>query len=90
LLTVQISDLVPCPASGQTQAAQCQHRIGLALSKAFVEDRTTYRKTGDFFDILCKQLSDVYGTTMSGCWQALRLQPGLAALLSWRMTMNHW
>ena len=25
---------------------------------------TTYRKTGDFFDILCKQLSDVYGTTM--------------------------
>jgi len=54
---VQISDLVPCPASGQTQAAQCQHRIGLALSKAFVEDRTTYRKTGDFFDILCKQQS---------------------------------
>jgi hypothetical protein len=27
---------------------------------------------------------------MSGCWQALLLQPGLAALLSWRMTMNHW
>jgi len=51
---------------------------------------TTYTKPGDFFDILCKQLSDVYGTTMSGCWQALLLQPGLAALLSWRMTMNHW
>jgi len=55
-----------------------------------VEDRDDIYKTGDFFDILCKQLSDVYGTTMSGCWQALLLQPGLAALLSWRMTMNHW
>jgi hypothetical protein len=51
---------------------------------------TTYRKMGHFFDIVCKQLSDIYGTTMTGCWQALRLQPGLAALLSWRMTMNHW
>ena len=45
---MQISDLVPCPASGQTQAAQCQHRIGLALSKAFVEDRDDIYKTGRF------------------------------------------